>query len=123
MRRLLALTALLTVVVGWGSLQPGNAQASQMCSTTCSGGVTLKCCVSSGSCTSSSGQISCNGVVHSCADWQAAYAAYNGCLSRCDAEFQACMSTCTTFTCIEDCGSNRNFCESFCSYPQSNWGC
>ncbi len=125
MRRLLALTALLTVVVGWSSLVPGGAQASQMCSTTCSGGVTLKCCVSTGSCTSSPGQIECNGVVHTCAEWQAGAAAVDNCVNNCYATYDACIVPCRTFTCIGNCTRARNTCENNCylSGPQTNWGC
>jgi hypothetical protein len=125
MRRLLLLVALLTVIVGWSSLAPDNAQASQMCSVSCSG-VTLQCCVSTGSCTSSPGQIECNGVVHTCAEWQAGAAALDNCLANCQAQYQACSAGCLTFTCIGPCARARNTCEENCyvySSPQSNWGC
>jgi hypothetical protein len=121
MRRLLVLAALLTGIVGWSSL--GDAQADQMCSVSCSG-ATLQCCVSSGSCTSSPGQIECNGVVHTCAEWEAEREVAGNCVDNCMAAYNACLPSCSTVTCAGSCARTRNNCILNCpNLPQTNWGC
>jgi hypothetical protein len=125
MRRALLLTALVTAAAALGAFDLRPSQAVQMCSTTCSGGVTIKCCVATGTCSSSGGSLDCAGVSHTCADYDAANSAYNSCLSSCQASYNVCASHCTThtFTCLAPCVTARNNCEDSCQPPQTNFGC
>lgn len=124
MRRAILLTALLALVFWSGAFAPRIAQANPMCTTTCSSsGVTLQCCASS-SCTSSSGGIVCDGVSHTCADYDAATAARGQCLSDCIDQLEACTGSCSTTACLNACAQQRNFCTSHCPpAPQTSWGC
>src|SRR5436190_18550941 len=112
MRRALLLTALLAACAGLGAFDPRPSLAAQMCSTTCSSGVTLKCCVP-GTCSSASGGLVCDGVSHTCADYDAANSSYNSCLNSCQSAYNQCASRCTThtFTCLAPCVTQRNACE------------
>jgi hypothetical protein len=121
MRRFLELVCIVVVTLVAAQWGPAVAVASQTCSTTCSSGAVIKCTVATGTCSSSPGSVSCCGQVHGCS----AIDAYYSCFDRCEAEYDACVSQCTTFNpCVNDCLQNRNFCESFCgSAPQTSFSC
>jgi hypothetical protein len=124
MKRALLLTILLALVFWSGAFAPRVAQANPMCTTTCSSsGVTLQCCASS-SCTSSSSGIVCDGVSHTCADYDAATSARGQCLGTCFDNYDRCIDSCTNFTCVNQCVQVRTSCINHCPpAPQTSWGC
>lgn len=88
MRKMLMLAGCLMAVAVALSLGPAVASAALTCNVTCPSGATLKCCLSSGSCSSTTNSIDCNGTTMSCA----AIDAYNACRSSCIAQRNACGS-------------------------------
>ena len=124
MKRALLLTFVLAAALWAGAFDPGAAQASSTCTTTCPSGVTLKCCVATGTCTSSASGLDCAGVSHTCADYDAGAAARTNCLGNCFDSYEACVDSCTTFTCVNQCVQVRNYCNSHCpAAPATTWGC
>lgn len=123
MRKVFLLTGCLLAVAAALSLSPAVASAALTCTVTCSSGTTLKCCLSSGSCSSTSNSIDCNGTTLSCA----AVSAYNACRSACTAQRDACG--------WNVCGGDRDCYREICipenidciiacgAQPQTNIGC
>lgn len=65
MRKLLVAVT-LTMIVGIAADRGRSASASQTCSATCEGGNSIVCTVASGTCSSSSGTVTCCGTTHNC---------------------------------------------------------
>lgn len=85
MRKVLLLTGCLIAVAAALSLGPAVASAALTCNVTCPSGATLKCCLSSGSCSSTTNSIDCNGTTLSCAAVDAANACKSSCVQQRDA--------------------------------------
>lgn len=86
MRRAFLLSGCLLIVAAALSLGPAVASASLTCNVTCPSGATLKCCLSSGSCSSTTTSIDCNGTMMTCEDVDS----YNACRSACTQQRDAC---------------------------------
>ncbi len=117
MRRLLVLAALLMVTFGFTQLNPVPAQASAYCSVTCPNGVVLKCCLSSGTCTSVPGDsINCNGTPQTCAAVS--------CELQCYGNYFSCSNSCTTPLTCRLCDRSYDNCVASCGPGiYSNLGC
>lgn len=88
MRKVFLLAGCLLAVTAALSLGPAVASAALTCNVTCPSGATLKCCLSSGSCSSTPNSIDCNGTTLSCA----AVDASNACKAACVAQRDHCGS-------------------------------
>jgi hypothetical protein len=77
MRKFFMLSVCLGVLAWALSVRP--ADASLTCNVTCASGATLRCCLSSGSCSSTAGGIDCNGTLMNCSDIDS----YNDCRADC----------------------------------------
>lgn len=125
MKKALLLTGLLAALTVAFGIDPVRvAEAAQTCSTTCSGGVTLQCTTATGTCTSTSGSVTCCGQTYYCSTIDAAVAERNACLLDCDERYFTCRSFCTTRTCLTECAAFRTTCRSDCGpLPQSSFSC
>lgn len=125
MRKALTLAGLLIALVVTLGVDPVRlAEAAQTCSTTCSSGRTLQCTTASGTCTSTSGAVTCCGQTHSCATVDAAVAARNACVDACWAGYEDCVDGCTVrHPCVTNCASARTACVSRCPTVQSSFSC
>ena len=120
MRKCNLVSGLVLALALWFIPSTGEAQT---CTVSCGGGVTLSCCLSSGSCTSFTSSIDCNGTTLSCAAIQA----YNSCNTNCVNQRNYCGSAvcggdkaCYTEVCIPDYMDCRASCG---SRPTTNIGC
>ena len=126
MKKAICLAGLLMALAVALGLDPVRiAEAAQTCSTTCSSGRTLQCTTANGTCTSSAGTVTCCGQTYSCAPIDAAVAARNACLNQCNAQYEACVDSCTVRDpCLTNCSNARTACRSQCPpAPQTSFSC
>jgi hypothetical protein len=126
MKKALSLAVALMALTVVLSIDPVRiAEAAQTCSTSCSSGRTLQCTTASGTCTSSSGAVTCCGQTYLCSTIDAAAAVRSACLSQCNAEYNACVDGCTVRDpCLFDCADARAVCRSQCpAAPQTSFSC
>jgi hypothetical protein len=119
MRKLLILAALLTCCVWTDLFEPKNAQAQTgTCTVNCPGGATLRCCLTTGTCTSVPGSsINCGGTTMSCGPADQ----YHACVAVCAENRDACLETCIK---CRGCVFGYNLCVSNCGpAPTTNIGC
>jgi len=116
MRKLLILASLLLATLTFGQFGPIPAQASGYCSVTCSGGVVLSCCLSSGTCTSTPGtSIDCNGILQDCAGAD--------CRQTCENNFTNCQNRCQRPAICMMCEPAYQECLQNCGGAPNNIGC
>ncbi len=121
MRKLFMLMGCLFALTCALSLGPAVAEASQTCTVSCSSGTSLQCCLNSGSCSTASGSIDCNGTTLTCGPIDA----WNACKADCLAMRNYCYSDCNfERTCAGYCNNWYFNCTLGCGpKPQTNIGC
>lgn len=126
MKQVLLLSTLLALGVCAYLLVPTIAQAqSGTCTVNCPGGSTLRCCLSSGTCSSVPGSsINCNGTTLSCGPADA----HRACLDQCWVAANECSADCASKPivqiCLGVCNYFYNQCISECGMPPvTNIGC
>jgi hypothetical protein len=98
------------------------AEGSAYCETTCPSGIVLKCCLASGTCTSSSDSVNCNGTVLTCAAADERHA----CLQACQDQLFLCRIECPSLddrVCQRACTDAYRDCQWSCPPGPTSIGC
>lgn len=121
MRKLFMLAGCFFVLTCALSLGPAVAEASQTCTVTCSSGATLQCCLNTGSCSTTSSSIDCNGTTLSCGPINTWTSCTNLCLTRRNSCYAACNFQ---RPCVDSCNTAYFNCGLSCGpRPTTNIGC